>query len=121
MTAWLGRDPILARDERGAGRRWRPRQSSTLRHGFPSRRSTAGEVAFQSTPPELSGGTVYRFNVRHIMQVDELRRCSRVRLSPRAAFARMPGLRLPGKDINRYCSGSLLLRPTRNHGGFCDV
>jgi len=38
-----------------------------------------GKVAFWSTPPELSGGTVYRFNVCHIMQVDELSRCSRSR------------------------------------------
>ena len=50
-----------------------------LHHGFPIRRSTAGKVAFRPTPPELSGGTVYRFNVCHIMQVDELRRCSRSR------------------------------------------
>ena len=44
-----------------------------LHHGFPNRRSTAGKVALRSTPLELSGGTVYRFNVCHIMQVDELR------------------------------------------------
>ncbi len=50
-----------------------------LHHGFPNRRSTAGKVALRSTPLELSGGTVYRFNVCHIMQVDELRRCSRSR------------------------------------------
>ncbi len=31
-----------------------------------------GQVAFPFTPPELSGGTAYRFNVYHIMQVDEL-------------------------------------------------
>ena len=43
-----------------------------LHHGFPGRLSTAGNVAFPFTPPELSGGTAYRFNVYHIMQVDEL-------------------------------------------------
>ena len=42
-----------------------------LHHGFPGRLSTAGNVAFPFTPPELSGGTAYRFNVYHIMQVDE--------------------------------------------------
>ena len=43
-----------------------------LHHGFPGRLSTAGNIAFPFTPPELSGGTAYRFNVYHIMQVDEL-------------------------------------------------
>jgi len=43
-----------------------------LHHGFPGRLSTAGNIAFPFTPPELSGGTAYRFNVYHIMQVGEL-------------------------------------------------
>ncbi|HEY1431100.1 MAG TPA: acyclic terpene utilization AtuA family protein [Stellaceae bacterium] len=43
-----------------------------LHHGFPGRLSTAGNVAFPFTPPELSGGTAYRFNVYHIMEVDAL-------------------------------------------------
>jgi hypothetical protein len=43
-----------------------------LHHGFPGRLSTAGNVAFPFTPPELSAGTAYRFSVYHIMQVDEL-------------------------------------------------
>ena len=43
-----------------------------LHHGFPGRLSTAGNIAFPFTPPELSAGTAYRFNVYHIMQVDEL-------------------------------------------------
>jgi hypothetical protein len=43
-----------------------------LHHGFPGRLSTAGNVAFPFTPPELSAGTAYRFNVYHIMQVDAL-------------------------------------------------
>jgi hypothetical protein len=33
-----------------------------LHHGFPGRLSTAGNVAFPFTPPELSGGTAYRLN-----------------------------------------------------------
>jgi hypothetical protein len=43
-----------------------------LHQGFTGRLSTAGNVAFPFTPPELSAGTAYRFNVYHIMQVDEL-------------------------------------------------
>jgi hypothetical protein len=43
-----------------------------LHHGFPGRLSTAGNVAFPFTPPELSGGTAYRFSIYHIMQVDAL-------------------------------------------------
>jgi hypothetical protein len=43
-----------------------------LHHGFPGRLSTAGNVAFPFTPPELPGGTAYRFNVYHIMEVETL-------------------------------------------------
>jgi Acyclic terpene utilisation family protein AtuA len=43
-----------------------------LHHGFPGRLSTAGNVAFPFTPPELPGGTAYRFNVYHIMEVEAL-------------------------------------------------
>ncbi|MFN7753726.1 MAG: acyclic terpene utilization AtuA family protein [Pseudomonadota bacterium] len=43
-----------------------------LHHGFPGRLSTAGNVAFPVTPPELMAGTAYRFNVYHVMQVDAL-------------------------------------------------
>ena len=43
-----------------------------LHHGFPGRLSTAGNVAFPVTPPELQTGTSYRFSVYHVMQVDAL-------------------------------------------------
>jgi hypothetical protein len=43
-----------------------------LHHGFPGRLSTAGNVAFPITPPEVQTGTAYRFSVYHVMQVDEL-------------------------------------------------
>jgi len=72
-------DPGIAPSVERAGAVVPTTKQYLLHHGFPSRRSTAGKVAFRSTPPELSGGTVYRFNVCHIMQVDELRRCSRSR------------------------------------------
>ena len=43
-----------------------------LHHGFPGRLSTSGNIAFPFTPPELSAGPAYRFNVYHLMQVDDL-------------------------------------------------
>ena len=43
-----------------------------LHHGFPGRLSTAGNVAFPFTPPELDAGTAYRFSIYHIMEVEDL-------------------------------------------------
>jgi len=43
-----------------------------LHHGFPGRISTGGNLAFPFTPPEVVCGTAYRFNVYHVMQVDDL-------------------------------------------------
>jgi hypothetical protein len=43
-----------------------------LHHGFPGRVSTAGNVAFPITPPEVQVGTAYRFSAYHVMQVDAL-------------------------------------------------
>lgn len=43
-----------------------------LHHGFPGRISTGGNLAFPFTPPEVMGGTAYRFSVYHVMEVDEL-------------------------------------------------
>jgi hypothetical protein len=43
-----------------------------LHHGFPGRISTAGNIAFPFTPPELTAGDAYRFSVYHIMDVDDL-------------------------------------------------
>lgn len=42
-----------------------------LHHGYPGRLSTAGNLAFPFTPPEVSLGPAYRFNVYHLMQVDD--------------------------------------------------
>lgn len=42
-----------------------------LHHGFPGRLSTSGNIAFPFTPPELSAGPAYRFNVYHLMTVDD--------------------------------------------------
>lgn len=43
-----------------------------LHHGFPGRLSTAGNVAFPFTPPELDAGTAFRFSIYHIMEVEAL-------------------------------------------------
>jgi hypothetical protein len=39
---------------------------------FPGRISTAGNLGFPFTPPELTAGDAYRFSVYHIMEVDDL-------------------------------------------------
>ena len=43
-----------------------------LHHGFPGRLSTAGNIAFPFTPPEVAIGIAYRFSLFHVMEVDEL-------------------------------------------------
>jgi hypothetical protein len=42
-----------------------------LHHGYPGRLSTAGNLAFPFTPPEVSLGPAYRFNVYHLMRVQD--------------------------------------------------
>ncbi len=39
---------------------------------FPGRISTAGNLGFPFTPPELTAGDAYRFSVYHVMEVDDL-------------------------------------------------
>lgn len=39
---------------------------------FPGRISTAGNLAFPFTPPEMTAGDAYRFSLYHIMAVDDL-------------------------------------------------
>lgn len=43
-----------------------------LHHGYPGRLSTGGNLAFPFTPPEVSTGPAYRFNIYHLMDVDRL-------------------------------------------------
>src|SRR5262249_52045870 len=45
-----------------------------LHHGYEGRLSTAGNLAFPFTPPELVGGDAYRFNLFHLMEVDDMAR-----------------------------------------------
>ena len=40
-----------------------------LHHGFPGRLSTAGNLAFPFTPPEIEVGTAWRFSLHHVMQL----------------------------------------------------
>ena len=42
-----------------------------LHHGYDGRLSTAGNLAFPFTPPEVATGPAYRFNVFHLMEVDD--------------------------------------------------
>ncbi|WP_428485327.1 acyclic terpene utilization AtuA family protein [Rhodopila sp.] len=42
-----------------------------LHYGYPGRLSTAGNVAFPFTPPEVSLGPAYHFNVYHLLQVQD--------------------------------------------------
>jgi uncharacterized protein YunC (DUF1805 family) len=43
-----------------------------LHHGYEGRLSTGGNLAFPFTPPEVSVGSAYRFNVYHLMRADDL-------------------------------------------------
>jgi hypothetical protein len=45
-----------------------------LHHGYEGRLSTAGNLAFAFTPPEVTIGEAYRFNVFHLMDVENLAR-----------------------------------------------
>ncbi len=42
-----------------------------LHHGYEGRLSTAGNLAFPFTPPEVMIGEAYRFNVFHLMDLDD--------------------------------------------------
>jgi hypothetical protein len=45
-----------------------------LHHGYEGRLATAGNLAFPFTPPEIAIGEAYRFNVFHLMEVDDMAR-----------------------------------------------
>lgn len=42
-----------------------------LHYGYPGRLSTAGNLAFPFTPPEVSLGPAYRFNVYHLLHLPD--------------------------------------------------
>jgi hypothetical protein len=41
-----------------------------LHFGYPGRLSTAGNIAFPLTPPEVSLGPAYQFSIYHLLHVD---------------------------------------------------
>lgn len=43
-----------------------------LHYGYPGRLSTAGNIAFPFTPPEISVGPAYRFTIYHLLHVDNV-------------------------------------------------
>jgi hypothetical protein len=42
-----------------------------LHYGFPGRTSTAGNLAFPFSPQDIPAGPVHRFNIYHLMEVDD--------------------------------------------------
>jgi len=42
-----------------------------LHYGFPGRTSTAGNLAFPLSPQDIPAGPVHRFNIYHLMEVDD--------------------------------------------------
>jgi len=42
-----------------------------LHHGFPGRRSTAGNLAFPFSPQDIPMGPVHRFNLYHLMEIED--------------------------------------------------
>lgn len=46
-------------------------RSTLLHYGYPGRKSTAGNLAFPYSPSDISAGAVYRFNVYHLLEVDD--------------------------------------------------
>ena len=46
-------------------------RSSFLHCPFPGRKTTAGNLAFPSSPSDVSGGEVYEFSVYHLMDVED--------------------------------------------------
>jgi hypothetical protein len=43
-----------------------------LHHGYEGRLSTGGNIAFPFTPPEVSVGPAFRFNIYHLMRATNL-------------------------------------------------
>jgi hypothetical protein len=46
-------------------------RATLLHHGFPGRKATAGNLAFPFAPSDVPLGPVYRFNVYHLLQVED--------------------------------------------------
>ncbi|HHT42496.1 MAG TPA: DUF1446 domain-containing protein [Firmicutes bacterium] len=46
-------------------------RSTLLHYGYPGRKSTAGNLAFPYSPSDTSTGAVYKFNIYHLLEVDD--------------------------------------------------
>lgn len=62
---------VIAPTRERAAEVMRTTKQYLLHHGYPGRLSTAGNLAFPFTPPEVSTGPAYRFSVFHLMRVGE--------------------------------------------------
>jgi len=63
-----------------AGEVMRTMKQYLLHFGYEGRLSTGGNLAFAFTPPEVSVGTAYRFNVYHIMHTERMEELFPVRI-----------------------------------------
>jgi hypothetical protein len=59
-------------DARARSRSGADDQANLLHHGYEGRLSTGGNLAFPFTPPEVSIGPAYRFNIYHLMRTADL-------------------------------------------------
>ncbi len=59
----------IAPDRARAAEVVRTMKQYLLHHGYAGRLSTGGNIAFPFTPPEISVGTAYEFNVYHLMKM----------------------------------------------------
>jgi hypothetical protein len=57
-------------------------RSTMLHHGYPGRKSTAGNLAFPFSPSDFKAGEVYEFSLYHLLEVEN------------------PKLRFPHKMVN---------------------
>jgi len=60
---------VIAPTRERAAEVMRTTKQYLLHHGYAGRLSTAGNLAFPFTPPEVSTGPAYRFSVFHLMRV----------------------------------------------------
>lgn len=61
---------VIAPTRERASEVMRTTKQYLLHHGYKGRLSTAGNLAFPFTPPEVSTGAAYRFNIFHLLGVD---------------------------------------------------
>jgi hypothetical protein len=62
---------VIAPTRERAAEVMRTTKQYLLHHGYKGRLSTAGNLAFPFTPPEISTGPAYRFSVFHLLQLDD--------------------------------------------------